>query len=81
MSSMVWFEVRVTILAAILVAETNCQLITRRILRGIEADIAYIPWVVAFTDENFHLAGTGCIVSEKWLLTAGHLWELDATLT
>jgi secreted trypsin-like serine protease len=72
---MVKFEVRFALFAAIFVAVTNCQQITRRIINGIEVNIRFLPWVVAFTDEYFYLVGSGCIVSEKWVLTAGHLWD------
>jgi Trypsin len=44
-------------------------------MNGIEKDIGSLPWVVAFCTEQFFVSGTGSIVSEKWVLTAGHSWE------
>jgi secreted trypsin-like serine protease len=76
---MVRFEVKVALLAAIFAAKTNCQQISRRIMRGVEVDIGYLPWVVAFTDENLYVIGSGCILSEKWVLTVAQLWDEAVT--
>jgi secreted trypsin-like serine protease len=73
---MVGFGASLALLVAVLVARMTCQQIQRRIMNGIETKVKNLPWVVAFCREDFSVFGSGSIVSEKWVLTAGHLWDV-----
>jgi secreted trypsin-like serine protease len=52
------------------------QELESRVMHGNPVEIKEFPWAVAIVEDvTYKLIGTGNIITDIWVLTAGHLWS------
>jgi Trypsin len=61
----------------VLVTKIHCHRLANRMMNSLATNIKHLPYVVAFYEDRVGVFGTGTILSEKWVLTAAHIWDVE----